>query len=356
MKNKENSNEIIHLTKGLDKLFTEDSGHFNLEVNIHAIRIVYRLAYHLKKDQWLYKNNTNQYREKFEENLITDHNDFYDFQFKLSEMGINNNYNEVKKAFNFLAHYKTGWHKSISQKGKKVETLFGFINNPTFSEGGYVMFRVPRYWMKELLKIGESGFNQSLYSLPFNTSKTKHFYFHYWLLRLPKEGTTINVKLFQDRFSLNYSSNFELDRGFIKKMKVLMDKYSNISFNYSFENTKLRVAKYVNSPSFFNESENEKAIIGLYKDKKRQRIHYLKRRHNLNTEQVKVLKDNINNYDLYRLFEESYSLLKLKCKENDLKLTDLEGNVFLEKLQAIINYVLDKGYSNAPDIKTLVIS
>lgn len=335
-KNRNEKNEIVNISHGLDSIFkVSGTDVYNLDINIHVIRIIYQLGRHLKSTQWEYKNNINKYKDKFEEKLRSDHNDFHTFQFKLSEMGKNNNLAQVQQAFDFLSEFNNGWHESRSAGGKKVKTKFAFINNPTYAEGGWVEFRVPLFWMKVLINL-EIGFNQSLYTIAFNTSNIKHFYFHIWLLRLPAEGTKIKVSEFQERFSLNYSSNYELDRSFLKKIKVVMDKYSNYSFNYSFELKYLRIAKYANNLTLFSNEISEEE----YKEKKRQRLHYLKKRHKLSTEEVKILRVNLSDFSKYKTFEDAYELFKNKAKEQKIKVTEFTGEDFLIKIQNIINWMI----------------
>lgn len=345
-KNRNEKNELVNISHGLDSIFKNTGTDiYNLDINIHVIRIIYQLGRHLKSTQWEYKNNINNYKNDFEEKLRSDHNDFYTFQFKLSDMGRNNNLSQVQQAFDFLSEFNNGWHESRSAEGKKVRTKFAFINNPTYSEGGWVEFRIPLYWMKILINL-EIGFNQSLYSIAYNTSNIKHFYFHIWLLRLPAEGTKIKVDEFQKRFSLNYKSNYELERSFLKKIKIVMDKYSNESFNYSFEFKYLRIAKYANNLTLFSDEVSKTE----YKEKKRQRLHYLKKRHKLSTEQTRVLRVSLSDYKRYKTFEDAYDLFKTKAREQKVKVTSFEGESFLIKIQNIIDWMVKNNMTQVSNL------
>ena len=125
----------------------------------------------------------------------------------------------------------------------------------------------------------------------------------------------------------------------MKKVKSQLDKYSNVSFNYTIEKGYINIIPYTVTSSIGFEEFEEVTKLGL---RVTQRLNYFKQRNGLNTKQLKHLRSVLMTEKNFDLFNASFDVYKVKCKENKIKLTHYQGNEFLEKMQNILIYLYSK--------------
>ncbi len=327
--------------------FFKTGKRFNTGLSIHAGRIIVKIINDLKDDAFKYSNDLQNYRTLFDQDLDSDYNSFAGFKFKTSEISKSNNTEHVKSALDYLSNYGYDWHESVNAEGEKVRTKVGFINLATYSNG-YIGFQVPKYWIKRLID-NTSFYNKMMYDLAFNLSNSKHFLFHIWLMTLKQEGTKVKLDTLNEYFfdGKGYKRYADMNREFLKKVKINLDKYSNTSFNYSYSNNLIHIVPYNVVPSLLADIKETTS----FSIKVTQKVNYFKQRNGLEDKDLKYLRKILRDEKTFDLFMASFNEYKRQCKLRKLPVTHYQGRKFLESLQryAEVIYQLSDTGKKYPD-------
>ncbi|MGB0871353.1 MAG: hypothetical protein ACPGSD_17320 [Flavobacteriales bacterium] len=322
--------------------FFKTGKRFNTELSIHAGRIIVKIINDLKDDAFKYSNDLENYRTLFDQDLDSDYNSFAAFKFKISEISKSKNTEHVKTALDYLSNYGFDWHESINAQGEKVRTKVGFINVATYSNG-YIGFQIPKFWVKRL--IDTSFYNKMMYDLAFNLSNSKHFLFHIWLMTLKNEGTKVKLETLNEYFfdGKGYKRYADMNREFLKKVKINLDKYSNTSFNYSYSDNLIHIVPYTVVPNLMTPLKETTS----FNIQVTQKINYFRHRNGLEEKDLKHLKIVLKNKNNFDLFLASFAEYKRQCKMRKLPVTHYQGRRFLESLQRYANAL----YAHTPEGK-----
>jgi len=349
IKNDVISDKVSISKKFIDDFFTEK----NIDIPINALRIIINIISAIKSEQFIPKNQPKQLT-LFEENFKTVNNSFVSLTIKNSNIEKSKNKNQIKEAFEFLVHYKEGWYKSKNYLGKTIESYGGLITSPSY-ERGKTSFLINSYWYENLLKL--EPFNDVLYQIVYKINNNKHILFLFWLISLHETGTRIKFSTLQNKFGYNFKTNYEFERSFLHKVKLNLDKHSNISFNYQYKNDLYSIVKYLTTESSIKKEYHYSITEKTYdKIKINRLLKYYKERHNISEINLILLKSCLKNDT--ELIVESYKSLKHSIHEEGKKMTDLIDIVFLKKLQEqiVLNYSNSKKGKFYPEAYPKVIA
>lgn len=324
--------DLVNISKDFLNFFKNETG-FKTDMSIHAGRIIFKIISDLREDAWKYSNDVEQYRTLFDQEFQSDFNSFASFKFKISEISKSKNTEHIKTAIDYLRKYGDGWHQFTNAQGKKVSTAGGFITNATYTDG-YVAFMVPKFWLKLLLNT--TKFNSLLYDLVFKLRNTKHFLFNIWLISLKQDVTVVKIETINKNFfeGKGYSSGYELNRSFLKKVKQQLDKHSNVSFNYVVKGEYVTITRYfVADEKLLGNVSSSKSSHSL---KVTQRLNYFKNRNGLDKNQMKRLRHLLLDENTFVLFELAFKAYKARSKKEGLKLTHYQGQEFLNRMQSYL--------------------
>lgn len=301
-----------------------------IKVPITALRIIFKIISDLRFSQ--YKLPSQLQYSLFDDEFKSENNSYGRFVFKTTDIiGEVKNKDSVKKALEFLTDYKKGWYVSVNSKGKKTETYGGLITSASALEGK-ISFLVSSYWMEKIVDLGEN-YNDSLYQIVFKLKSSKHVLFYLWLCALKKEGTAVNFKTLNTHFDLSYKDAKSLGKEFLKPIKILLDRYSSVSFNYSLKGDLISVINYnnINKENLLKEETFDKIKV-------KAKLLYWRRRHELSLEQSNSIKKTIDEQNpVFDVICNAYANFIANCKKMKLTPTDLKGSLFMVEFQKYID-------------------
>ncbi len=316
-----------------DFLIEDDSF---IDVPINALRVIFNIISIVSNEQFRPEDRPRQL-SLFEDEFETDNNIFAQLTIKNDKISPSRSTNQIVKAFEFLVKYKMDWYVSENSKGDKIKTYGGLISHPSYSERGKTSFLISSFWLKKIFVISE--YNYVLYNLVYNIKNNKQILFAIWLSRIPKEGTEIKLETINKKFRLNYKTTGDFCSKFLRNTRVILDKYSNISFNYSYKLNKILIIPYyVKKIDDESISLDSKLLIS-----KSQRIRYYIVRHKLDVNIASLFISEYKNQPRSRvLIEEAYNNFIKFCRKNKVKATVYENKEFLEQIQKFIISSYDK--------------
>lgn len=295
-----------------------------VEAPITAVRILFKILHDISHDQFQADKQKSQLN-LFESDFTTQHNSYCKFVFPIESIDENRNYKSVKKGLEFLEGLNKGWYKVTNSKGKTVSSYGGVISNANI-EDGVVFFLVSSYWIEKLLKIPK--YNTVMYDLAWQLPKSKQILFYLWLLEIPETGTNVNFEKFQKSYGFNYAAPKDFCKFFLKSIKEILDKYSNISFNYKVKMDKIHILPYPTKT--INLKLKEKTIK---RQEITQKLHYWKKRHELG-DRIDTIKTVINlDNSCFPILLKAYKNLVKDCRETGMKVTDYTGESFMKVFQ-----------------------
>lgn len=295
---------------------------------ISAVRIIWKILNDLSYDQYIPGMQPAQL-SLFENEFKSENNTYARFTFPVSQINKNKDYNKIKKGLEFLSEYKKKWHKFKGKDGKTISTYGGLIYSPTISKNN-ITFLIPNFFLKDLVEI--SNYNTALYQIPWVLNKAKQVLFYLWLLELPDKGTKVRFDTLQRTYDYNYKNANVFAKNFLKNIKTILDKKSNLSFNYSIKGEYITIAPY---PVKKLDLDLEEKTIS--NQKITQKLHYWKVRHDLEKKHIDVFKSLINIDPLvFRFFTQSYNEFVKECRKNKTVAGDIKGDVFLSVFQESI--------------------
>lgn len=312
-----------------------------LEAPVSATRIIFKILNDVSHDQFRgsNKHQSNQL-SLFEADFKTEHNTFARFTFKISDIAENNDYANVRKGLEFLENFKKGWNESTNEKGKKIKSYGGFISNSNISEGK-ISFIMSSYWLEQVISIEK--YNPAYTEIAWKFTKSKQVLFYLWLLEVPDSGTRVNFSAFQEVYGYNYSDANTYAKNVLKKLKIVLDKFSNRSFNYSVSGNLINIIPYYTIKTeikITQETSKNQEIT--------QKLNYWKQRHDLDKNNIDILKSLINiDYSNFKLFQKSYSNIIKDYRIQKKSITELRGNDFIKIFQeAIKETYLNSAWGN----------
>ena len=302
-----------------DFLIEDDSF---IDVPINALRVIFNIISIVGNEQFRPEDRPRQL-SLFEEEFETDNNIFAQLTIKNDKISPSRSTHQIIQAFEFLVRYKMNWHVSENSKGEKIKTFGGLISHPSYSERGKTSFLISSFWLKKIIVI--SKYNNVLYNLVYNVKNNKHILFALWLYKLPKEGTELKLETLNKKFRLNYKNTGDFCSKFLRNARIILDKYSNISFNYSYKLNKILIIPYyvkkINDESI---SLDSKLSIS-----KSQRIRYFMTRHKLDENIASHFISEYKNQPRSRLLiEEAYNNFIKFCRKIKLKQRFMKIKIF----------------------------
>lgn len=317
-----------------------------LNMPISAIRIIFKILNDVSYDQYQ-KSNEGQKKQfsLFEDDFKTEHNTYARFTFKVSDVSNNNDYTNTKKGLEFLEGLNKGWYTSTNKNGKKIKSYGGVISDANISEGN-ISFLISSYWMEKLMDIHR--YNQAFLKTAWALSKTKQVLFYLWLLEIPKTGTKRSFDNIQSVFEYNYKKPYDYVKNVLKPIKLKLDKYSNKSFNCSVKGNIIHIVPYLTKDVALKLDNKTKD-----KQKVNQRLHYWSVRHDLEKNDIDILKSLINiDYSNFNLFNKSYETFKIECRKEKIKTTAYKGKDFMSIFQEKIKKVHENSaWGNIPNMR-----
>lgn len=297
------------------------------EAPICAIRILFKVLNDVSHDQFR-SGNLNQQKQLslFSDEFKTENNTFARFTFKLTDIESNKDYSGVKIGLEYLQDYKKGWYQSTNEKGKIIKSYGGFISNSNISDGK-ISFLVSSYWMERIVLI--ERYNPAFTKIAWIFKKAKQVLFYLWLLELKQEGTTVNFERFQAAYDYHYKDAKTYGKNVLKVLKLNLDKYSNVSFNYSVKGANINIVPFHTLHTELkvtDETSKNQEVT--------QKLHYWKQRHKLNQQNIDILKSLVNiDYGSFILFKKAYSNLIKQYREDKKVVTELQGSDFIKMFQ-----------------------
>lgn len=324
-----NSSDWVRFSNEFFNDFLIENDSF-IDIPINALRVIFNIISIVSNEQFRPEDRPRQL-SLFEEEFETDNNIFARFTIKNSKISPSRTPRQIINAFEFLVKFKMDWYISENSKGEKIRSFGGLITNPSYNERGKTSFLVSSYWLKKIVVI--SQYNRVLFNLVYNIKNNKHILFALWLKKLPKEGTEIRLETLNKKFKLNYKKTGDFCSKFLRNTRKMLDKYSDISFNYSYKSNKILIIPfYVKKVDDDSISENTKSLIS-----KNQRIRYFIVRHKLDKSVASLFISEYQNLPRSRvLIEEAYSKFIKFCRKNKIKATVYENKEFLEQIQKFL--------------------
>ena len=273
----ENKNERIPDKIRLGNHFVDDfifDGNESFDIPINALRVIFNIISIIANEQFRPEDRPKQLT-LFDEEFETENNTFASIKIKNSKISPSGSSKQVVAAYEFLTKFKMGWYKSLNSKGKEMKTFGGLISIPCYDQRGYTTFLISSYWLKKLLVIPE--YNYILYNLVYNIRNNKHVIFAIWLSKLPENGTTLKLSTLNNKFGLNYKSANDFCFKFLKPVKLSLEKYNDLSFNY-------RCRRDLISINPFNTKVVPETTLPKIADEKThstRRLNYFKQRYGL---------------------------------------------------------------------------
>ena len=310
------------------------------DIPINALRTIFNIVADLRNEQFhpqFYPQKLSLFEEEFE----TEHNTFVSMKIKNSLISSNGNSKQVIDTMEFLTKFKMGWYSSKNSQGKVIKTYGGLITAPSYEERGYTNFLISSYWLKKMMVIPE--YNSTLYNLVYNIKNNKHILFAIWLAKIPCEGTVLKLDTFNEKFGVNYSSPKDFCNDFLKGIKINLDMYNTLSFNYSITEDNIHIRPYaIKDIKKIDEEKKSEEILD--KKKIRERLRYYRRKHQLTEKEMESLKNHydISNSNNRNWIEEAYKIFMEENRKSGKKSTDFIGAEFLNIFQDYIKLVYGK--------------
>lgn len=300
------------------------------DIPINALRVIFNIVSVISSEQFRPEDRPKQL-SLFDEEFETENNIFAAFKIRNSKISPSGSTKQVIDAYEYLAKFKMTWYKSINTKGKEIRTFGGLISNPTYDQRGYTTFLISSYWLKRLIIIPE--YNYILYNLVYNIRNNKHILFAIWLAKIPEKGTAMKLSTFNSKFGLNYKTANDFCFKFLKQVRLSLNKFNNVSFNYRYKKDLITI-----SP-FFTQSIPEAHLITEKTEKSTitRRLNYFKKRYALReNEMVRFSYQYRNISQIRELIEKSFAELIRSCRLRGIKSTEFKGMKFLNAIQEYI--------------------
>ncbi|MFN3773467.1 hypothetical protein [Cloacibacterium normanense] len=297
------------------------------DIPINALRVIFNIISIMSSEQFRPEDRPRQLN-LFEDEYETDNNVFVSMKIRNNKISPSGSTKQVIDAYEFLAKFKMGWYKSQNSKGKEIRTFGGLISTPTYDQRGYTSFLISSYWLKRIVVIPE--YNYILYHLVYHVKSNKHILFAIWLSKLPDKGIMIKLSTLNKKFGLNYKSSKEFCSKFLKLVKLNLDLYNNLSFQYKYQSDSIFL--------FPQKSKNSQNNIVIPKAEESffitKRLRYFKKRHALQDKSAQQFIYHYQNISQTRIMiEVAYKEIKREYRLRKTPFTELQGIDFLNEIQ-----------------------
>lgn len=315
----------------LQEFFLDDKEILNADIYVQ--RIFANICVTLSDAQFHINNENFSIQLKlFEEEFRSKDNSAIIFTMPIKEVFKESRIKRLEKSLAFLVNYKSQWYTSKNAKGESIRSYGGLISDPVINQDtGRFRFAINSHWLEKILHLTE--FNKTYYNLTQYITSNKQMIFWYWLICLPDAGTKVNYKTLNEKFDLNYKDARSLVKGFLKPIKIKFDQYAHISFNFSYSEDKINIAKYLRTIEDFG-SGNRLSDRNKEKLNKSYKLWYLTKRHLLTEFEKGQIKQIFKHEKT--LMNSSYTHFVKECQKKGVKTTDLTNGTFLKEFQKSI--------------------
>ncbi len=300
------------------------------DIPINALRVIFNIISIISSEQFRPEDRPKQL-SLFDEEFETEHNVFASMKIRNSKISPSGSTKQVIEAYEFLAKFKMSWYKSLNSKGKEIRTFGGLISTPTYDQRGFTSFLISSYWLKKLIVIPE--YNYVLFNLVYNIKNNKHILFAIWLLKIPENGTMLKLSSLNNKFGLNYKTSNDFCFKFLKQVRLNLNQFSQISFNYKYKDEHISIIPYrtENVLDLKTISESSEHLKITY------RLNYFKRKYKIEEKEYSLFSYQYRNVLQTREFiETAYKEFIIRNRKKRIKSNDFQGRIFLKELQQII--------------------
>ncbi|WHF51901.1 hypothetical protein QGN23_01160 [Chryseobacterium gotjawalense] len=340
----ENKTEKIPERIRIGNQFVDDfifEDHEAADIPINALRVIFNIISIISNEQFRPEDRPKQL-SLFDEEFETENNVFASIKIKNNKISPSGSTKQVIAAYEFLAKFKMTWYKSMNSKGKEIKTFGGLISTPSYDKRGYTTFLVSSYWLKKLLVIPE--YNYVLYNLVYNIRNNKHIIFAIWLSKIPENGTVLKLSTLNKKFGLNYKSANDFCFKFLKQVRISLNKYNTLSFNYKYRKDSIFIIPYnTKAVSDHNLSVNTRDQLKSreaylnQREKITRRLVYFRKRYGLQKHEMIQFTHQYKNIPqtrelIEKVFKEFIKINRLK----GIKSTEFQGKLFLNEIQKLI--------------------
>lgn len=302
--------------------------------DIHSFRILLILI-GMVKDKQLQKSTQLNLFDTEWFSTIKESNNQVQFNFKIKNLVPPNsrNYKEAKNGLSFLVQFVTKQDFLINDKNVSFES--SLINNLIYNDGEKgVKFDMHNYWYRILLNT-TNGYNQFPTKNIFKISFTA-YYFYFFLLKLvyrDKEtglriagATQMKMETINQKFKTNYKFWSKIKEKILDPIKLILDKYSDLSFNYNIEGNKCNIISYFTASSVPHiMTDSDYRIVKA--------VGYKRKKHTLDEIDVAFLSNFYKKY--------GYDTVTAAISRKEI-LKNLKGRKYLEELHGLLKIYLDK--------------
>ncbi len=300
------------------------------DIPINALRVIFNIISIISSAQFRPEDRPKQL-SLFDEEFETENNIFASMKIRNNKISPSGSTKQVVDAYEFLAKFKMGWYKSVNSKGREIKTFGGLISTPTYDQRGYTTFLISSYWLKKLMVIPE--YNYVLFNLVYNIRNNKHIIFAIWLSKLPTSGTSVKLSTLNKKFGLNYKTANDFCFKFLKHVRLNLDRYNSLSFNYRYRGDAVFIFPYqtnrIADCDLSAQSIGQPEIV--------RRLRYFRKRYGLQeNEMVQFTYHYVNIAQTRELIEKAFRDFLRSSRLQGIKSTSVQGKTFLIAIQEII--------------------
>lgn len=238
-------------------------------------------------------------------------------RYKTSYFLKNRDKKQMIKALDFLKNHKAGFYTFTNNKGKKITTSGGLIQNWFFEDNtGIFEIQISLYWANKIVTLNKGYWMNLKLNTILTYKDVKKRFFVLWLMSLKKYTPILkDVSAILNDFDLNYKTIYDLKRSFIQPIKDNLDNkdlnpnwFSFIFLEDENNSNNLKFITYWIKPKesdleihnrLHNAFSDSFVIEPKSKDLVLYRARYYKRRYNLDAENFIIIKDLLtSDYDL----------------------------------------------------------
>lgn len=340
----ENKSETIPERIRLGNQFVDDfifEDNEAADIPINALRVIFNIISIISNEQFRPEDRPKQL-SLFDEEFETENNVFASIKIKNNKISPSGSTKQVIDAYEFLTKFKMSWYKSVNSKGKEIKTFGGLISTPSYDQRGYTTFLISSFWLKKLMVIPE--YNYVLYNLVYNIRNNKHIIFAIWLSKIPQNGTVVKLSTLNKKFGLNYKTANDFCFKFLKPVRINLNKFNTLSFNYKYKKDSILIIPYnTKAISDHNLSANSREQLKsseAYLDQSKKitrRLNYFRKRYGLKeNEMIQFVHQYKNIPQIRELIEKAFKEFIKINRLKGIKSTEFEGKVFLNQIQELI--------------------
>lgn len=172
-----------------------------------------------------------------------------------------------------------------------------------------------------------------MYNLVYNIRNNKHIIFAIWLSKLPENGTFLKLSTFNKKFGLNYKTTKDFCFKFLKPIRINLNKFNTLSFNYRYEKDTVFIIPYptkiTHEVNLFVNTEPQLEIS--------RRMNYFQKRYGLiETEMSSFFHQYRNIPQTRELIEKAFREFIRNYRLKKIKSTKFQGKAFLNEIQQFI--------------------